>query len=96
MAWYNFWKTKKPVVQETTLVKNTIPLNVRDYSPRKYYAYWEVFNTETPYGHIAEVRFMHRDGRLLEVHSVEGPTKTNVSGLVAKLVTDKMTNFKVQ
>lgn len=97
MGWYNFWikQEPSPKVVEESLVKNNVGVKVQDYSPRKYFAYWEVLNEHTPYGYIAEVRFMKRTGGVLEVHVVEGPTKANVQGLVAKLVNEKMENFKV-
>jgi hypothetical protein len=97
MRWYNFLfrRPKAEKIKEETLVYVKPILSVFDYPHSKYRAYWETILDTYTYGWKAEVRFMAFDGNILEVHSVEGPTKANVEGLVEKLVKEKMENYKV-
>lgn len=100
MSWWKFWETKpEPQVvqpQEKVFTTATEPfIKVSDYPAKQYRVYWETIINLTNDGAKGEVRFMSRSGQIVEQHSIEAPTAIQVEKLAAKLIKEKMDNFKV-
>lgn len=98
MSWWKFWQKPEPVVPivEKKYLPSPEPfINVSDYPKSKYSVYWETILNFADTGMAGEVRFMSRDGKVVETHQVFAPTATEVEKLAAKLISEKMENFKV-
>lgn len=71
-------------------------VSVFNYPKTIYKAYWETHVHQQLDGvWVAEVRFLGYNGyKINEIHSVTGPTETNVNSLVQKLITEKINSFR--